>query len=204
MIETMNSATRPRRLLLTACALLLAAGSLPAQEISLNFEPAQTKVEFTLGDVLHTVHGTFALKRGSIRFDSATGKADGELVVDATSGNSGSGARDRRMNKEILESAKFPEIVFRPNRVEGFVAPQGPSRVQLHGIFSIHGSEHEVAVPVDVQAEGGRFIATATFAVPYVKWGMKNPSTLFLRVNDHVEITIQAKMAAPLIDKPSQ
>jgi polyisoprenoid-binding protein YceI len=203
MIETMKLAMWPRRSL-TACALLLAAGSLPAQEISLNFEPAQTKVEFTLGDVLHTVHGTFALKRGSIRFDSATGKADGELVVDATSGNSGSGTRDRRMNKEILESAKFPEIVFRPHRVEGVVAPQGPSRVLLHGVFIIHGSEHEIAVPVDVQAESGQYTATATFAVPYVKWGMKNPSTLFLRVNDHVEITIQAKMAAPPMDKPSQ
>jgi hypothetical protein len=28
--------------------------------------------------------------------------------------------------------------------------------------------------------------------VPYTKWGMKNPSTLFLRVNESVEINLTA------------
>ena len=96
-----------------------AAATLPVQHQSLQIDPAQTKVEFTLADVLHTVHGTFVLKRGTIRFDPATGKASGELVVDAASGESGNGARDRRMHKDILESDRYPEIVFRPDRVEG-------------------------------------------------------------------------------------
>jgi hypothetical protein len=33
--------------------------------------------------------------------------------------------------------------------------------------------------------------ATVHFTVPYAKWGMKNPSTLFLRVNDSVEIDLE-------------
>jgi polyisoprenoid-binding protein YceI len=129
--------------------------------------------------VLHTVHGSFLLKRGDIRFDAATGKASGELVVDATSGASGSGARDRNMHKNVLESARYPEIVFRPDRVEGKVTLEGTSHVGLHGMFSIHGAEHEITLP-----------AAIAFAVPYVQWGMKNPSTLFLRVSDKVEISI--------------
>jgi hypothetical protein len=28
--------------------------------------------------------------------------------------------------------------------------------------------------------------------MPYVKWGMKNPSTLLLRVSDQVEIDVHA------------
>jgi hypothetical protein len=42
-----------------------------------------------------------------------------------------------------------------------------------------------------VDTAGGRYEASATFIIPYVKWGMKNPSTLFLRVNDKVEITVR-------------
>jgi len=184
---------RPSRFLLPqlVCTVLLAAdASIPAQETILRMDPAQTKVEFTLGDVLHTVHGTFRLKQGSIRFDMATGKASGELVVDAASGDSGSGARDRRMHANVLESARYPEIAFRPDRVEGRVAPEGTSDVRLHGIFAIHGAEHEITMPATVQAIEGGYSATAHFRVPYVEWGMKNPSTLFLRVNDKVEIVI--------------
>jgi len=170
--------------------VLMGAATIPAQDTALQIDPDRTKVEFTLGDVLHTVHGTFLLTHGNIRFDTATGKASGELVVDATSGESGSSARDKRMHSQILESDRYREFVFRPDRVEGKVAFQGSSQVQLHGIFAIHGSEHEITLPVDVEAADGQFTASAHFFIPYVKWGMKNPSTLFLRVSDKVELTI--------------
>src|SRR5215472_9883492 len=106
-------------------AMLLAAATIPGQETAVQADPAQTKVEFTLPSLMHTVHGAFQLKRGDLRFDPAGGKASGELVVDATSGESGSEARDKRMHKSILESARYPEIVFRPDRVNGKVAPAG-------------------------------------------------------------------------------
>jgi len=182
-----------------AAFILLGAAMAAAQPISLDMDPAQTQVEFVLPSTLHTIHGTFALKHGAIQFDPATGKASGELVVDATTGNSGGGARDRRMNKEILQSDRYREIAFRPDRVEGKVAVDGPSQVQLHGMFSIHGAEHEIYVPVDVAASGGQYGATAHFAVPYVQWGMKNPSTLFLRVNDKVEITVHTVAAKRMV-----
>ncbi|HMD70250.1 MAG TPA: YceI family protein [Bryobacteraceae bacterium] len=178
------------KLVQLACAAVLAASSIHAEDTVLQIDPSQTKVEFTLADVLHTVHGTFLLKRGDMRFDAATGKASGELVVDATSGASGSGARDRNMHKNVLESARYPEIVFRPDRVEGKVTLQGTSHVGLHGIFSIHGAEHEITLPAVVENDDGKYAADIAFAVPYVQWGMKNPSTLFLRVSDKVEIGI--------------
>ncbi|MCX6627874.1 MAG: YceI family protein [Candidatus Solibacter sp.] len=174
------------RLFLPLCvsAVLLAAGD------SLVIDPAQTKVEFTLGSLLHTVHGNFQLKRGTLRFDPQSGKASGELVVDAASGESGNAGRDQKMHAAILESTMYPEITFRPDRVDGKVAPQGRSQVQVHGVFAIHGAGHEILLPVTVDAAAGQYTVAATFEIPYVKWGMKNPSTLFLRVNDKVEITI--------------
>ena len=175
----------------------LTAAPLYSQDTVLQIDPAQTKVEFTLGGLLHTVHGTFRLKRGEMRFDAASGRAGGEFVVDATSAGSGSEARDKHMHKDVLESDRYPEIVFRPDRVVGKVAAQGASQVRLHGMFSIHGAGHEIEMPAEVEAGDGQYRATLKFAVPFVQWGMKDPSTLFLRVDKHVDITIHtvAKVA---------
>jgi polyisoprenoid-binding protein YceI len=163
----------------------------PAQQAAFQLDPAQTTVKFTLGDVLHTVHGTFRVKHGSLQVDPA-GKVSGEIVVDATSGNSGSGMRDRKMNKEVLEGARYPEIAFRPDRFDGTLAREGKSTVLVHGIFSIHGTDREITVPAQVVTSGDHWTASVHFTVPYAKWGMKNPSTLFLKVKDSVEIDLAA------------
>jgi polyisoprenoid-binding protein YceI len=178
---------------LAVSTLLIAlVNSAVAQERALQLDPSQTSVKFTLGDVLHTVHGSFQLKRGSLELETASGKISGEVVVDAGSGQSGSGMRDRKMHKEVLESNRYPEIAFRPDRIEGAVASQGKSSVMVHGIFDIHGVDHEITVPAEVQMAADHWTATVHFTVPYAKWGMKNPSTLFLRVNDSVEIDLMA------------
>jgi polyisoprenoid-binding protein YceI len=174
-----------------------AALVLAAQPATYQLDPAQTKVTFTLGDALHTVHGTFKLKSGNLQFDPARGVLAGQVVVDAASGNSGSAARDNRMNNKILESARYPEIAFRPDRIQGKVAAEGASDVRVHGLFSIHGAEHELTVPAHVQFSGSELAADLKFTVPYVQWGMKNPSVLFLRVGDQVEIAVHAVAIAP-------
>lgn len=176
---------------MTRRALWFAISVFTAQAAVVHLDPARTEVEYSVSSTLHTVHGTFKLKRGDFTFDPATGKASGELVVDAASGDSGNGSRDRRMHESILESAKYPEIVFRPDRVEGKVEPAGHSQVQLHGVFALHGAEHEMMVPLAVDAASGTYRAVATFEVPYIKWGLKNPSTFILRVSDKVQITVK-------------
>ncbi len=172
----------------------LFAGSLrlAAAENSVELDPARTTVSFTLGDVLHTVHGTFKLKRGALKFDSATGSASGEIVVDVASGNSGGGARDKRMHKEILESARYPEAVFTPDHVSGELAPHGESQIDLHGNFQIHGAGHELTLHFRAEVKNGEVAASTGFVIPYVQWGMKNPSNFLLKVGDKVELNVQA------------
>ena len=180
-------------------ALLAFAGMACAQDAVLNFDPAHTSVSFTLGDVLHTVHGSFGLKNGVIRFNPASGAVNGELVVDATSGNSGNSSRDGKMHREILESARFTEVSFRPDRVDGKVEPQGTSSVQVHGIFTIHGVAHEMVMPAQVELAADHWTINAHFTVPYVLWGMKNPSTFVLRVSKAVEIEVRASGGNPWV-----
>src|SRR6266446_1196677 len=112
-----------------------AAPQPPANEIILGIDPAQSKVHWTLGTTLHTVHGTFAFKNGSLHLDPANGKVGGEIVVYATSGDSGNDSRDKKMHKEVLESAQYQDVIFRPDRAEGKIAPRGPFTVKVHGIF---------------------------------------------------------------------
>jgi polyisoprenoid-binding protein YceI len=184
--------TFPTRLRWIAALILVVSGigtNAAAQEVALQIDSSKSTVKFTIGDVLHTVHGTFAAKRGTLRFDPVSGKVSGEIVVDAKSGDSGNGMRDRKMHKEILESDRYPEIAFRPTQVEG-AAPTGKFSAKVHGTFSIHGVEREITVPAEVDIESDHWNANVHFTVPYEKWGMKNPSTLFLRVSDSVEIDL--------------
>ena len=177
-----------------ACALLaLTAFAIPAfaADYSLEMKPADTKIEWTLGDVLHTVHGTFNLKRGRIDFDTDTGKASGQIVVDVASGSSGSDARDRRMHGNVLESGKYPEAAFSPSRIDGPVAVPGSSSVTIHGTFTIHGAAHEMTMNVQATAAGDRMRATLAFDIPYVAWGMKDPSNFLLKVNKIVRVSIE-------------
>jgi polyisoprenoid-binding protein YceI len=165
----------------------------PASEIVLRLDPAQSKVHWTLDTTLHTVHGTFALKKGTMHLVPASGKASGEVVVDATSGNSGNDGRDKKMHKEVLESGRYAEVIFRPDRVEGKIAPQGAFTVRVHGLFVLHGSEHELTVPVQAELAGDHWTGSAKFSVPFVDWGLKNPSNFFLKVNHAVEIELELK-----------
>jgi len=172
--------------------LLAAASSAAAQQTILDLDPGKTSVKFSLGDVLHTVHGAFRLQRGRLELEPMSGLVSGEIVVDARSGDSGNSIRDRKMHREILQSDQFPEISFRPDRIEGPVVSPGQSSVKVHGIFRIHGVDREITVPAGVELAADHWTAKVHFTVPYAKWGMKNPSTLFLRVSDSVEIDLTA------------
>jgi polyisoprenoid-binding protein YceI len=172
--------------------LFLISGSLFAQEQTFQLNPEKTSVHFTLGDVLHTVHGTFQAKSGTIHFNPATGQSSGSFVIDAASGDSGNQGRDHKMHKEILESQKYGEISFSPTRIIGPVPTQGDGTVQMDGIFRLHGSDHPLSLTVPVTVNGNDLTARLHFVIPYVAWGLKNPSTFVLRVSKEVAIDIDA------------
>lgn len=170
--------------------LLTTALAASAQCYTLQTDPAKSTVKFTLDAALHTVNGTFRVKPGVLQFDPASNQIEGEILVDAKSGKTGNGMRDRKMHKDVLESESYPEISFRPQRLEGTVRNSGQSAVSVHGMFRLHGVDREITVPAQVEMSGDHWTASIHFTVPYQKWGLKNPSTLFLRVSDSVQIDV--------------
>jgi len=161
--------------------------------MTLELDPANTRIEFTLGATLHTVHGTFALKSGTIRFNPSTAAVSGLIIVDAQSGDSDNKSRDRKMQQEVLESQRYPEITFTPTKIPGGVELKGDSAsVQVEGVFRLHGSDHPISVTLPVQIKGNILSVRTHVVVPYVTWGLKNPSTFLLHVNDTVDIDVTA------------
>ena len=194
-LQTRNKLLIMNRRLHIVLAILCVAGSsssLWAQEMTLELDPTTTKVEFTLSDVLHTVHGSFALKSGTIHFNPSSGSASGLVVVDVRSGQSGNNSRDRKMHTEILQSERFPDATFTPTKMSGPFLPQGSSEIQVDGIFRIHGSDHPITLTIPLQISGSRANFKTQLVIPYVKWGMKNPSNFVLRVSDKVELDVAA------------
>lgn len=161
------------------------------QELVFSLDQSQSKVHYMVDSTLHAVHGTFNLKSGILRIDPTTGKASGEIIVYATSGDSNNNSRDEKMHKVVLESSKYAEIVFRPTLLDGKLALSGPSDVRLHGVLSLHGGDHDLIVPVRAEIAGDQWTGSTKFQVPYIQWGLKDPSNFLLKVKPNVEIELE-------------
>ena len=185
---------------MASAALFLSAAAAPprhatAQDaqtgVQLSIDPQQSKVHYSVDSTLHTVHGTFNVKSGTMSFDPASGKASGEVVVYATSGDSGNHSRDERMHKEILETTKYPDATFRPTQVDGAVSLAGASDVKVRGIINLHGQDHEIVALVHAELAAGAWKGSAKFDVPYIQWGIKNPSNWMLKVKPVVNVELE-------------
>jgi len=189
------------RLLLPALAFAAAlVGSsmaspppVPAQTALLRLDPRATHIAFRLPGGLHDTHGTFRLEEGMIEVDTATNAASGMVIVDAASGETGNASRDKRMREVVLEAARYPDIRFRPSAVRGSFDPDGSFRAIVEGTFTLHGADHALTLAVEGRLSGERATATCRFAVPYVEWGLEDPSVLFLTVAKQVEVEVTAE-----------
>jgi len=163
-----------------------------ASALDFNLDPATTAIHWTLNTNIHTVHGTFKLKNGAVHIDPATGSASGLIIIDATSGESGDSTRDKRMNSVVLESAKYPTITFRPTHVEGKVDLNAPGPITVDGVMNLHGQDHPMQMTVNLHPKNTAIASETHFTVPYVAWGMKDPSVMMFRTDKQVAIDIDA------------
>lgn len=166
------------------------------QSVHIHLDPATTEIHFILKDTLHTVKGTFRLKSGDVTVNAATGEAQGLIAVDVDSGASGNDSRDGRMKRDLLETAKYPLATFEPQKVTGFSASATTQTISVAGNFTLHGAAHPMTLQFAVTQNGASPAATTaatSFKIPYVAWGIKDPSIPFVHVEKEVTIDIAAK-----------
>ncbi|HEX3555742.1 MAG TPA: YceI family protein [Thermoanaerobaculia bacterium] len=183
---------RHRIAFLLVSALCLAP-ILSAETLTFQLDPKATTIEFTFGATLHTVDGTLRAKEGTIHIDPDSGTASGRIVLDATSARTGNDRRDRKMHEKILESQRFPEMVFEVERLSGKLNPLGQSEIELHGTLEMHGTRRPIALPATVFSSDGKTASgTGTLILSYLDWGLADPSFFILRVEKEVRVTVKA------------
>jgi polyisoprenoid-binding protein YceI len=181
-----------RRTLSLFVAVWCLTSVLHAETVTFELDPRATTIEFVFGATLHTVDGTMKAKQGTVKIDTETGDASGWIVLDATSASTDNARRDRKMHEKILESRRFPDIVFDVQKIGGQIHRTGRSELEVQGILDFHGDRRFVSLPVVALTEGNRVTATGSLLIPYVQWGLKDPSFLLLRVAKEVRVTVKA------------
>ena len=172
-----------------ALALIFApAGLAQHQTFAVNSDASEVKMK--LNTTHEAVNGTFHIQSGSIGFDRGNPKMSGSVAVLAGSGKTGNDSRDKKMNKEILKVEQNAIVSFEPKSYAGAIAPSGDSTIQVTGIFTLLGTPHEIAVPMLIHLDGASATAKTHFVVPYVQWGLKNPSFLIWKADNDVAIDL--------------
>jgi hypothetical protein len=172
-----------------ALASLLAPAAL-AQHQTFVVNPDDSEVKITLKTTRELVNGAFHVQSGSIEFAPGTAKMLGSVVVLAGSGKTGNDSRDKKMNKDILKVEQYATVSFEPKTYTGDLAPSGDSTIQVTGIFKLLGTPHEITTPILVHLEGTTATAKTHLVIPYVQWGLKNPSFLIWKADNDVAIDL--------------
>jgi polyisoprenoid-binding protein YceI len=168
-----------------------------AQHQVFTVTPDASQVAFTLSASDKLVTGTFHVQSGAIDFDRSSPAISGSVVVAAGSGESGNGSRDKKMAKDVLDAPHFAEVSFVPKSYQGTIAATGDSTIQVTGTFTLHGTPHELTVPMQIHIDGPNLSAKTHFSVPFVQWGLKDPSFFVLKVAKEVgiDLTLVGRLA---------
>ena len=172
-----------------ALAAILAPAAV-AQDQTFVVNPETSEAKITLKTTHEIVNGTFQVKSGSIEFDPKPPKMSGSVVVLAGSGKTGNGSRDKKMNKDILVAEKHATVSFEPKSYTGVIASSGDSTIQVTGTFTLLDAPHEITIPIVVHIENSTATAKTHFVVPYIQWGLKDPSFLFWKADKDVAIDL--------------
>jgi polyisoprenoid-binding protein YceI len=170
------------------------SAAVPARNVAIHFDPQSTENHFKVGSLPRDVRGTFQFKGGALAIDPDSTLAQGELLVDATTGRTGNAARDKEMQEQVLESKRYPSIFFHAEHLRGQVPKaDGSSDVIADGMLNIHGADHPLQMKVHLVRVGNALSATTHFSVPYVEWGMKNPRGSFFHLSKTAQVDVSAK-----------
>jgi polyisoprenoid-binding protein YceI len=85
---------------------------------------------------------------------------------------------ERQMRKEVLETARYPEIVFESIRVAADQVTEGQYRVQIAGNLSLHDITRECMISAQVIASEDSLRANGEFPLRQSDFGIKPVSAV--------------------------
>lgn len=187
------------RMLVATLTLLFAATSASAADYKI--DASHSSVQFKIKHLaISTVSGRFTDFNGTFSFDPknmAASKADASIT--AQSINTDHAKRDEHLrNPDFFDTAKFPTLSFKTNRIEAVSADS----FKAHGDLNMHGVTK--AVVLDVKYGGSvkdpmgteRAAFTATTSISRKDFGLTYNSVLEaggLALGENVDITIEVE-----------
>lgn len=166
----------------------------------------KSQINFFLKGNVHDTHGSVNKIAGTVNtvVSSAGGlkQATIAITIQAKDLDTKNEKRDQRMQNKFLEAKKYPEIVFQSTDLQTTLEPQPftlatqeqPLSFDLHGKLMLHGITKKIVVKVTAYLFHDRLITNGTAVLDLRDFGIKNPSMLFLRVDNEVQLDFHVEL----------
>jgi len=95
------------------------------------------------------------------------------------------------MRNDVLETAKYPEILFQSTRVSATRLDEGKYQVKIPGNLTLHGATHTVTINARLDFGTNKLHAVGEFPVKQSEFGIKPVSVAggTIKVKDEVRLS---------------
>ncbi len=199
---------------LPTALLLLAAWTAAASAERFEFVPgaADNTASFQSRAAVESFEGKTHQVSGWIECDPAAlgDSATVQVAIDLASLDTGIDLRNRHMREDHLETARYPQAVFRGGRLLGAPArlePGRTARFEIAGELDLHGVKRPLRAPVEatLDASGGkqRLRVVARFPVSLSDYHIARPQFLVIRLAETQQVTLDAVAVATGASAPA-
>ena len=189
--------------MLVAFALTAPGPRLPqvaVHPLRYKIEVAGSSVRWELPATFEPIKGIVPLFQGTIEATPLSGggwDVKAHIVVPAAAMRTGNRRRDRTLREKVLQTARYPEIVFDLRQFTGDLSKFRPGStfpVEVAGDLTVHGRTAAVQLPVDVSVFPGAVILTGSFPVHWKAYGLEDPSVpLVARVKEPMFVAFRLR-----------
>ena len=172
----------------------------PVHPLHYKVEVAGSSVRWELPATFEPIKGVVPLFHGSIEARPLPGGAwdvSARIVVPAAAMRTGNRRRDRTLREKVLETNRYPEIVFELRQFTGDLSrfrPGATFPVQVEGDLTVHGKTAPVQLPVDVSVFPKAVVLTGSFPVHWKAYGLQDPSLpLVARVKEPMFVAFRLR-----------
>ena len=179
-------------------AVAAACAAQDLRELHYRIESAGSELRWELPATLHTVHGSAPQFEGRVdaEFSGGEWSIRSRIAVRAAAMETGSASRDRTMREKVLETDRFPEVVFEARRVVADLTRFRAGQrfiADVSGDLTVHGKTLPLRLPVDVEVFADHAVLSASFPLLWKAYGLSDPSFGFVRVREPMKVLFRLK-----------
>lgn len=169
----------------------------PHRPLHYRLEVGRSMLRWELPSTFGTVKGTAPSFHGTldaIPLSSGAWDVRGRIIVPAGGMRTENRRRDRRM-RAILETDRYPEIVFELSRFTGDLSQFKPGQtfsVEVAGNLTAHGRTAKVQLPVDVYVFADHVEVAGSFPLNWKEFGLADPSFV-ARVREPMQVVFRLR-----------